>query len=283
MSASWNGNVIGTRRAMPSRSSGVWNLRQQSVYKRDNAWTLTSPSLLSDLVLWLDGKDANTFYDATTGGNIVTAGNAVARWEDKSANALHYTQGTANNRPLLVSGGGLDFDGTNDQLQATNGSNALQGKTTHSVFIVFNADAFTGDPMLLRFDTQPSTDLFFELGTNTGSQYLGYFGESFNTAAFRTYTNANNTTLSASTTYLLDWKKRAAIEGVLAINGVEYYAHTGVLVANDIRSNQTATLAAYANSVYFNGKIYEVIAYGRSLSDNETAAVRGYLLTKWGI
>lgn len=281
MSASWNGNVIGTRREMPSRSSGVWNLRQQGVYKRNNAWTLTSPSLLSDLVLWLDGKDANTFYDATTGGNIVTAGNAVARWEDKSANALHYTQGTANNRPLLVSGGGLDFDGTNDQLQATNGSNALQGKTTHSVFIVFNADAFTGDPLLLRFDTQASTDLFFELGTNTGSQNLGYFGRS--SGAYRTYTNANNTTLSASKTYLLDWKKRAAIEGVLVINGVEYYAHAGVLVTNDIRSNQTATLAAYANSLYFNGKIYEVIAYGRSLSDNETAAVRGYLLTKWDI
>lgn len=281
MSASWNGNVIGTRREMPSRSSGVWNLRQQGVYKRNNAWTLTSPSLLSDLVLWLDGKDANTFYDATTGGNIVTAGNAVARWEDKSANALHYTQGTANNRPLLVSGGGLDFDGTNDQLQATNGSNALQGKTTHSVFIVFNADSFSGDPLLLRFDTQTTTDLLWELGTNTGSQNIAYIGES--SSNFRTYTNANNTTLSVNHTYVLEWRRRAAIEGVMAINGTEYYAHTGLLVVNDSRSNQTATLGAYANNLYFNGKINEVIAYGRSLSDNETAAVRGYLLTKWDI
>lgn len=283
MSQSWNGNVIGTRRVMPSRASGVWNLRHQAIYKRDNAWALTSPSLLSDLVLWLDGKDANTFYGATTGGNVVTAGNAVARWEDKSTNALHYTQGTANNRPLLVSGGGLDFDGSNDQLQATNGSNALQGKTTHAVFIVFNADSFSGDPVLLRFDTQTATDLLFELGTNSGSSNLGYFGKSNSAATFRTYTNANNTTLTDGQAYALDWRKRASTEGVLAVNGTEYYAHTGTMVANDIRSNQTATLGAYANNLYFNGKIYEVIAYGRNLSENETAAVRGYLFAKWGI
>lgn len=282
MSQSWNGNVIGTRRVMPSRASGVWNLRHQAIYKRDNAWALTSPSLLSDLVLWLDGKDANTFYDATTGGNVVTAGNAVARWEDKSTNALHYTQATANNRPLLVSGGGLDFDGSNDQLQATNGSNALQGKTTHAVFIVFNADSFSGDPVLLRFDTQTTTDLLFELGQNTGSQSLVYLGES-SAGNFRNYTNASNATLSTGQSYVLDWRRRASIEGVLAVNGTEYYAHTGALVANDIRSNQTATLGAFVNNLYFNGKINEVIAYGRSLSENETAAVRGYLFSKWGI
>lgn len=282
MSQSWNGNIIGTRGQMPARASGIWNLRQQGVYKRDASYAITRPSDLSDLVLWLDGADANTVYDATTGGNLVAAGNAVARWEDKSTNALHYTQGTANNRPLYVTGGGLDFDGSNDQLQATNGSNALQGKTTHSVFIVFNADSFSGDPALLRVDSASSNDLLFELGTNNSSN-LGYFGQSSISTVFRTYTNANNLTLSTSVNYVLDWKKRSASEGVLAIKGTEYYAHSGGLGANNVRSNQTSTLGAFANSLYFNGKIYEVIAYGRNLSAQETSAVRGYLFAKWNI
>jgi hypothetical protein len=159
----------------------------------------------------------------------------------------------------------------------------LAGLTTFSLFVVFNADSFSGDPTLLRFDTQNTTDCFFELGQNTGAQNISYVGESGVVATFRTYTNANNVTLSTAKTYVVDFKKRAALEGVFAVNNTEYYAHTGGLAANDVRSNQTSTIGAYANNLYFNGKIYEVIAYSRNLSANETQAVRGYLMSKWSI
>jgi hypothetical protein len=283
MASFWNGSVIGKRADMPARPSGIWSVRQQGNFKKESQWTLTAPSEFSGLVMWLDGADGATVFDATSGGNQVTAGNAVARWQDKSTNALHFTQSTANNRPLYVSGGGLDFDGSNDQMQATNGSNVLAGLTTFSLFVVFNADSFSGDPTLLRFDTQNTTDCFFELGQNTGAQNISYVGESGVVATFRTYTNANNVTLSTAKTYVVDFKKRAALEGVFAVNNTEYYAHTGGLAANDVRSNQTSTIGAYANNLYFNGKIYEVIAYSRNLSANETQAVRGYLMSKWSI
>ena len=281
MASFWNGSVIGKRADMPARSSGIWSVRQQGNFKRENQWTIKAPSELSGLVMWLDGADGATVFDATSGGSQVTAGNAVARWEDKSTNALHYTQGTANNRPLYVSGGGLDFDGSNDQLQATNGSNVLYNYTTFSLFIVFDADSFSGDPTLARFDSQTATDQLFELGANTGSQNVCYIGQS--NGSFRTYTNANNLTLATSKRYMLVFRKRAALEGVLSVNNVQYFAHSGVLVANAVRQNQTATLGAYANNLYFNGKIFEVIAYSTALTDAQDSAVRGYLNTKWSI
>jgi hypothetical protein len=49
--------------------------------------------------LWLDASDASTLYDATTGGSLVAADGLVARWEDKSGNANHATQGTSGLRP----------------------------------------------------------------------------------------------------------------------------------------------------------------------------------------
>jgi hypothetical protein len=71
--------------------------------------------------LWLDASDSSTLYDATTGGSLVGAGGAVARWEDKSGNARHATQATLANRPLRTLGvqGGKDvlaFDGSDDFL-----------------------------------------------------------------------------------------------------------------------------------------------------------------------
>jgi hypothetical protein len=50
--------------------------------------------------LWLDAADAGTLYDATSGGSLVAADGAIARWEDKSGNSRHCTQGTSGSRPI---------------------------------------------------------------------------------------------------------------------------------------------------------------------------------------
>jgi hypothetical protein len=72
-----------------------------------------SPSDIPNLALWLDASDANSFFDATSGGSEVTSDAAsVARWEDKSGNARHFTQSTAGERPALA-------------VAAVNGRNAL--------------------------------------------------------------------------------------------------------------------------------------------------------------
>lgn len=79
------------------------------------------PRRISGLAGWWDASDASTLFDATTGGSLVAASGQVARWQDKSGNGRHATQGEANSRPTrsVAAFNGrdaLDFDGTNDFL-----------------------------------------------------------------------------------------------------------------------------------------------------------------------
>ena len=81
------------------------------------------PTSLSGCALWLDAADANTLYDATSGGSLVAPDGQVARWEDKSGNARHFNQNTSGFRPLRKTDvqNGLDTVrfGGDDRLQNT--------------------------------------------------------------------------------------------------------------------------------------------------------------------
>jgi len=80
------------------------------------------PREIQGCQLALDASIATSLYDATSGGSLVAADGAVARWEDQSGNARHMTQATSGNSPLrrvagLNSQPALDFDGTDDRLE----------------------------------------------------------------------------------------------------------------------------------------------------------------------
>lgn len=56
--------------------------------------TLWTPAAISPQV-WLDADDPATLYDATSGGSLVaTHGGQVKRWEDKSGNGFHVSEGS---------------------------------------------------------------------------------------------------------------------------------------------------------------------------------------------
>ena len=95
---------------------------------------LPVPQTISGLQLWLDASDASTLYDATSGGSLVAADGAVARWEDKSGNETHATQSDANGRPtrkvsLLNGNDGLRLSA--DQMLV----NVSYATTDHTFFI----------------------------------------------------------------------------------------------------------------------------------------------------
>lgn len=74
--------------------------------------------------LWLDGSDATTFYDAVSGGSNVVADGTIARWEDKSGNARHFTQSSSGIRPIykaaFVNGlSAVNFASTSSALEST--------------------------------------------------------------------------------------------------------------------------------------------------------------------
>jgi hypothetical protein len=125
------------------------------------------PREIQGCQLALDASIPGSLYDATSGGGLVAADGAVARWEDQSGNARHATQGEGTRQPLRRIAGlnGVDtlqFDGTNDQLVhgATSGSDpntifavarATSTQTAYRGIASFgNSNSATGSMLLMR-------------------------------------------------------------------------------------------------------------------------------------
>jgi len=111
---------------------------------------------------WYDPSDTSTMWATTTAtiqtvaasaGVTATAGNLVARIDDKSGNGLHATQATLANRPILRQSGSLyylEFDGAGDSLATasvtkayaeigvTVGIELLSRSTASDYIVVFN-------------------------------------------------------------------------------------------------------------------------------------------------
>lgn len=234
-----------------------------------------SPLNFANLSLWLDGSDRSSMFDATTGGSVVAADAAVGRWEDRSGNGRHATQGTFNNRPLLKTGilnglSGLQFDNTNDSLSTAT--------FTHTVdFTLFVVHRFTSA-------TQGSFARIVEHGANNGltiandgpnniygvqyaSTTISSVGVNYNTSARILEYQVNN-----SATRTLGFR----------VNGGTEFTTT--------RTGTPTTPTAFfinrfggSEGFYSAQQVHEIVYYGRQLSAAERTAVRTYLNSKWQV
>ena len=249
-----------------------------------------SPLSLSP-ALWLDGADASTLYDATTGGSLVAPDGSIARWEDKSGNARHLTQLTAIFRPQRKTSiqNALDivrFDGSNDLLSVQNSFlNALSG---FSVFCVNKWQRNAGN-----------NGTVYSYGVNgvfTNDILSGQFG-----ASTRLYQVNNGADGSASIT--ANPPANAIIESLLydgsqtgnanrlrvVIDGVaQSPSYTGYTVPATTASptSPTFALGGYFPSLnfnYFQGDIAEIIVLPYATTADQKAQVERYLAVKWGV
>lgn len=280
----WNGSTIGKRDEPDNLAgaSGVWSLRSQTIYQKDNQWASVLPTKFPQLSLWLDASDSATLFDATTGGSAVAANGAVARWEDKSGNKLHATQGTANNRPLRKTAqhngkDALDFDGSDDRFTfgSTTPFQVFAMRSTYSAFVVGIADT---------------------VGTNSANPFENeaFWGDE--SGIVGCYLRSNNT----ANTWNYDTGSRIAsvsyTAGSLAIFGSEFRAGSirmrlngGSEVAtastDTFLANLTLNIGRQYNSNNFclDGQIGEILFYRNALSAAQREAVEGYLAHKWGL
>lgn len=260
-------------------------------------WT---PSTIGGLQLWLDASDASTLYDATSGGSLVAADGGVARWEDKSGNARHATQGTSANRPLRkasVQGGKdvLRFDGSNDSLSISGSASAM--KFLHSadstVFMVLSRPAGGYQPLLGTGDTGTATvgfnwyladgssnsdklTVMVVRGVSATNVLLQSTANAFLPSGFSVLSHVCNPTNAT-----------AANRSSLRRNG-------GTAVAGNASTSAVSTAnSSYdlkiAGDNYSGGETFsafdcsEIIIYDSALSDTDREAVENYLLAKWGI
>jgi hypothetical protein len=237
-----------------------------------------SPNSIAGLQLWLDAADASTLFDATTGGSLVAANGAVGRWEDKSGNGRHATQGTANDRPLrhtaAVNGrDALYFDGLSPFL-ATSSFSLAQPFTYLAVVRpaedfgelaydnAFLADGASGGTRaqvrMLGSGTGLTSNLRINAGTNFTSSGAVFFPDT--TVVVGAVFNGTSSSIRADGSLLATASTTAGTAGL----------NTGAQVgaARDGRNN-------------FGGYISEVLYYSGTLSAGDLTALEAYLLSKW--
>jgi hypothetical protein len=290
-------------------ASGVWTLREQESAKRAGTWPRPAavPQLISGLQLWLDGSDAATLFDTTSGGSLVAADGAVARWEDISGNARHVTQGTSSARPVRKTGiqNGLAvvrFDGSNDFMSVASSTATfkfLHG-SDHTLFFVVKPRALNTREFL--FETGPFGSPSGDGGAlgacclfNTTGTVLHYSRAGV-TAEVSNLTSAS--TVAAGTCYVVSIVAQpsngtASLRSSIRING-------GAAIANNTQSDSVSSSNARIDLTFGRGIGYqgdgsteyndysdldycEVVIYNAALSDTDRAAVESYLTTKWGI
>jgi hypothetical protein len=248
---------------------------------------LLLPTQVPGLQLWLDASDASTLYDATTGGSLVAADGAVARWQDKSGNSRHATQATAGARPLrraaqLNGLDGLEFDGSDDTLRCDALAAFFDGiNDEFTILAVAKTDATGSTQDVLAAANSASDDENVRAVWNNGSQKVVLAREEGSPGVTKSAVGATSIGTAAKVAaWVFD-----GTNGQVFLNGVPDVSATNISHASGITANQVAigSLPRLNPAVFFNGLIFEIVVYDASLAAEDRSLVEEYLLAKWGI
>jgi hypothetical protein len=244
---------------------------------------------ISGLQLWLDAADATTLYDATSGGNLVsTDGATVARWQDKSGNGRHFTQATANARPLLKtaiknSKNIIRCDGANDILSISN-VNFTNNISALTMFCVGRTTLAPNNnwQCLINASTGSSAQSSrAAIGINTTTDVGGR----------RLDANAYQS-VSAGTPTINQW---ALLGGAFNYSSASLVAYKNGTGTSRVGGFQTAGNTSATNSLalstggtgasgeWLTGDIAEIIIYNTAITTAQRQSVEAYLNAKWAI
>ena len=220
---------------------------------------LWTPAAIST-ALWLDAADPSTLFDAVSGGNNVTTGNAVARWQDKSGNGRNVTQSNASFRPTYQATGfsskpTIDWGTVSSRKSLTVTSTYTPGNMC-GVAVWDGPSPFLWFDGLISFNFASNSDVMI-----TNQSTLNWFGgnQSFLNGAV------------ASTQVALP---TIASPFVFATNFLPGASRTTTYIGND---------RDIGDARGWRGRICEIIALGRSYAVDERNLVEGYLAWKWGL
>jgi hypothetical protein len=226
-----------------------------------------------------------TLFDATSGGTLVSADGAVARWEDKSGNGRHATQATSGSRPLRraagVNGlGALDFDGTNDWLSTS--ASVFSDLTSLSWFAVVKNDDSGANNRAVFGDRVNGDDggLFF---TKIGTSNILYSRGSVDASTRVDVSEA----VSFPTTPMMASMVTTSSTGTARRNGVSAGTNTtttaSVAYINATAIGNSLASNGQPSTLWWDGLVCELVIYNAALSDADRSAIESYLMAKWGI
>jgi hypothetical protein len=246
----------------------VGNAEASKAYLGVNeVWSSGFDPLSLSPILWLDGSDTSTMFDAVSGGSLVVADGTVARWQDKSGNNNHATRSGAGSRPArrVAAENGLDaidFASSKyfDLTAATPNSSA------HSEFFVFRRSASgSSNPILTKAGVFNHMAPYWFSDNNI---YYWFEG----TAAIASGGTGSGLQLMGAT------RNGGAYE--IRKNGVSLAS--GASGLGTVAANYSL-IGSRALSEYHNNKICEILVFNYQLNNGEVELVEAYLSSKWGI
>ena len=205
---------------------------------------------------WYDASDATTLYDATTGGSLVAADGLIARWEDKSGNALHLTQ-------------------SNSALCPTYKANVQNGKN----IVRFDGSDYINSPGNIDW----SNTLFFaSLKTTTTDTAFSLFGNPLRTS-FYYLAQFGNTTAQANNGARIDgapatWTTRTEYWSAVARD----QSFIVMLLIPSFSSGSADVLVLPYSGINLPMDYNEIVITPATIGFADQERIEGYLAHKWG-
>ena len=219
--------------------------------------------------LWLDFSDANTLYDATSGGSFVAPGGDIYRIEDKSGNLRHATltgTGTIPTRQTSVVNNRdvCRFPGGSDRRLKTANFGLAQPYTTFVVWKINGGAA--GQNVVDGIGTGRMAIYWRSAAGNRHGAFLG-------TAVM------DGRVLSAPSPFFV-----TSLVGSGAASQIYYNGSLDASGSSGTSSPTGVTIGGEAGALAdLNGDVAEVLVYPTILSTPNRQAVESYLTAKYAL
>jgi hypothetical protein len=236
-----------------------------------------SPSDLPDMIYWFDSSDSSTLFNATSGGSLPGDGQIVKRWEDKSGNGWHFTQGTDSAAPTraVAAVNGLDAVGFGTgKIIANSGFSGQNGVTTLTRY------------MVLATESLPAS----QVADNSNSAGVIQQYQSTNMLSYMSPGNYAVVNGAAQTGVYIFASVIGYTDGTTFADRLKLYKD-GSFLTHSSTAGSPPSAAASSNGMQLGfsagnswlGAIMEVIAYDAKHSDTDRETVEAYLADKWGV
>ncbi len=220
--------------------------------------------------LWLDAS-SDRIYDATTGGNIVTADNgSVARIECLYDTGRNATQSSSGSRPqlrtnILNSRNVIEFNGTSHFFTGS-GTNPIQDSDNFTIVAVFFGIVFS------RGRDSSGNGWSVALGQSETNVVTS----SPVTAYVASYSSPGNTVFRL---VVMEWQSGSFVRNYL--NGT--LAGNNTSVGAGLRSSTVTYDIGRLNAAYLAGNLAELWIANSVVTTSLRQAMEGYMAHKWGL
>ena len=237
------------------------------LYPRNVFYSYFYPNQISNLAIWLDGKDI-----LNNGSNNPPNGTAIEIWANKANNSLVVQQPTSAYRPLVNSVSGVDFINTALTINGLTAEYSSQNPNETIFIILNNTTSNKNNFNLLYPDSNDGRQLY--LLSNAPTQ------TTLTTALLSNGNLLTSGTVTINTPTLITTR-------INSIGIVNHYINglltgTSNTVPYTTGGNKTYIgTDKYIGSNGFNGTISEILIYSNALIDTERQKVESYLNWKW--